>query len=437
MLRPDRPRLRHPQVSLVTSTGTEVQEGGWRVLVYFTIGLATVLVATTSLGLFLPDIIDDLDLSPAEQGWLGSSLLLANVVFSIPMNWWVSRFRPWKTAAVGFVAASGLIALAGGAPGFGMLIFARIGLGIVLQACQSPRNILILQWIPKRRYGLANGFSISIVDILMGTGTVLIPYMLGWFGGWRETMFVWAGVVMAAAMLWMAMGKDRGRPEAREAGDDTANGSPLRSIMKYREIWFICLGMFGMLLARLAFSSFWPRYMGEEYLIDVRTTGILMGIGTFAMAPAELGVVAIPFFARHTTLVLLACGVGQALTYIGLIATDSFPLLILLWIVGGVMFSFFPILMTQIFNLPGITQREVAVASATVFAALWGGGAVGPILVGFVEEATSDLRFGLFISSFAPLMLVITALLLAVYRRETPELTKADRIARRAGSVPD
>ena len=156
-----------------------------------------------------------------------------------------------------------------------------------------------------------------------------------------------------------------------------------------------------------------------------------MGIGTFAMAPAELGVVAIPFFGRHKTLVLLTCGVGQALTYLGLIATDSFPLLVLLWIVGGVMFSFFPILMTQIFNLPGITQREVAVASSTVFAALWGGGAVGPILVGFVEEATSDLRFGLIISSFAPLMLVITALLLGVYRREAPELTEPDRIGRR------
>lgn len=410
---------------------TVAREGAWSVLVYFTIGLATVLVATTSLGLFLPDIIDDLELSPSEQGWLGSSLLLANVIFSIPMNWWVSRFRPWRTAAVGFVVASGLIALAGGAPGFGVLLLARIGLGIVLQACQSPRNILILQWIPRRRYGLANGFSISIVDILMGAGTVLIPYMLGWLGGWRETMFVWAGVVLAGAMLWMAMGKDRGRPEAPGSGEESGNGSPIRSILKYREIWFICLGMFGMLLARLAFNSFWPRFVGEEYGIDIRTAGILMGIGTFAMAPAELGVVAIPFFGRHTTLVLLACGVGQALTYIGLIATDSFPLLVLLWIVGGVMFSFFPILMTQIFNLPGITQREVAVASSTVFAALWGGGAVGPILVGFVEEATSDLRFGLLISSFAPLMLVITALLLGVYRREATEWTEADRIGRR------
>ena len=70
-------------------------------------------------------------------------------------------------------------------------------------------------------------------------------------------------------------------------------------------------------------------------------------------------------------------------------------------------------------------------ASATVFAALWGGGAVGPILVGFIEEATSDLRFGLFVSSFAPLMLVATALLLGAYRRETPELTEADMAGRR------
>ena len=56
---------------------------------------------------------------------------------------------------------------------------------------------------------------------------------------------------------------------------------------------------------------------------------------------------------------------------------------------------------------------------------------MGPILVGFVEEATSDLRFGLFISSFAPLMLVITAVLLGLYRRETPEMSQIDRIGQR------
>ena len=285
-------------VSLAAPTAApERGEEGWGVLVYFTVGLASVLVATTSLGLFLPDIVDDLDLSPAEQGWLGSSLLLANVVFSIPMNWWVSRFRPWRTAAVGFLAASGLIALAGGAPGFGVLLLARMGLGMVLQACQSPRNILIIQWISKRRFGLANGFSISIVDILMGTGTVLIPFMLGWLGGWRQTMFVWSGVVLAAAFLWMAMGKDKGRPELQGGGAED-NVTSIWSIFKYREVGFICLGMFGMLLARLAFGNFWPRFVGEEYGLDLRTAGVLMGIGTFAMAPAELGVVAIPFFLK-------------------------------------------------------------------------------------------------------------------------------------------
>ena len=393
---------------------------GWDVLIYFTVGFASVLVATTSLGLFLPDINDDLKLSPAEQGLLGSSLLVANVVFAIPMGWWVSRFRPWRTAAVAFVAASGLIALAGGAPGFGVLLLSRMGLGIVLQACQSPRNILIIQLISKRRFGLANGFTVAIVDVLMGAGTILIPFLLGWLGGWRQTMFMWAGVVLVSALLWLALGKDGGRPGSRGRGEGEEEGTPIRSVFKYREVWFICLGMFGMLLARLAFGNFWPRFVLEEHGIDVQTAGVLMGIGTFAMAPAELGVVAISFFARHTTSVLLACGVGQALAYIGLISTDSFPLLVLLWIVGGVMFSFFPILITRVFNLPGITPREVAVASATVFTALWGGGAVGPLLVGFVEETAGDLRLGLFISAFTPLALVATAILLAVYRRRAP-----------------
>ena len=161
-------------------------EEGWGVLVYFTVGLASVLVATTSLGLFLPDIIDDLDLSPAEQGWAWvvlaageRSFLDTNELVGVE----VQALEDGRCRVL-----SGIRTDRHGGRGTGVRSPAAgpDRLGMVLQACQSPRNILIIQWISKRRFGLANGFSISIADILMGTGTVLIPFMLGWLGGWRQ-----------------------------------------------------------------------------------------------------------------------------------------------------------------------------------------------------------------------------------------------------------
>jgi len=114
---------------------------------------------------------------------------------------------------------------------------------------------------------------------------------------------------------------------------------------------------------------------------------------------------------------LILCGVTQTISYIGLISTDSAFLLVILSVLSGLSFGFFPILTTMLFHLPGIKPREVALASATVFTAMWGGGALGPLLVGLVEEATGDLKLGLMISTLFPLTLVICALLLAIYKR--------------------
>ena len=153
-----------------------------------------------------------------------------------------------------------------------------------------------------------------------------------------------------------------------------------------------------------------------------------MGIGTFAMAPAELGVVAFPF--SHDTLLCADSVWGRTgLAYIGLISTDSFTLLVLLWIFGGVMFSFFPILMTQVFNLlvsPEGGGSGIGDGVHRPVGRRGGGANTG----GICRTEYRDLGLGLFISAFAPLTLVATALLLAGYRRERPVTGKADRMGR-------
>ena len=402
----------------------------WGILGLFTFGFSLVLVAMTSLGLLLPQISEELSLSPSEQGWLGSSVLFGNVLFSVPINWWVSRYRPWRTAAVSFLAGTIFIAIGGWAPTFAVLLIARIGLGMVQQASQSPRTLLVIQWVSHKNIGAANGFTISLVDVLMGTGLVFIPLLMGWVGGWRNTMYTWAGISLFAAILWISLGKDREtadyRRQMRARGE-----APLAKILKYREVWFICLAVFGILLARMAFSNFWPTFMQDEYAIKATTVGLMMGVVSFAMAPSELLMVVLPFVARHRTTVLVLCGVSQCLSYAGLISTGSVPLLFLLSIVNGIGFGFFPLLMTMIFDLPAIKPREVAIASSVVYTVMWGGGALGPILVGFVEEAVGDLRTGLMITAFAPITLVFSALLLANYARDPePETPKPDVLIR-------
>ena len=400
----------------MSSTSEHTALYGWGILGVFTFGFSMLIIAVTSLGLLLPEISEELSLSPSQQGWLGSSVLLGNVLFSIPINWWVSRYRPWRVAAISFLAGSLFIAFGAWAPTFAVLIIARIGLGLVQQANQAPRTLLVIQWISRNHIGAANGVSISIVDILMGTGLILIPLLMEWVGGWRNTMYTWALVCLAAAFLWMILGKDRITPEYRaQALSD--HGSPLVILRKYREVWFICMCGFGVMLGRMAFSTFWPTLMQDEFSIKVTTIGYLMGTMNYAMAGSELSIAVIPLMIRHRTTVLVACGLTQCLSYVGLISFDSVPLLFLFSILNGAAFGFFPVLMTMIFNFPEIKPREVAVASSVMFAMMWGGGALGPIITGFVQEATGDLALALLITSLAPLSLVIGGLLLGFQQK--------------------
>lgn len=128
------------------------------------------LVLIYVIGLLLPDIVDDLDLSPTEQGWLGSSVLLANLVLAIPLNTLMSRYRPWRIIAVMSVAVAGFGFLQGWSPILAALIIGRVGVGLGFAATMAPRALMLQQWSTQRRIALTNGAWVSGVDVVMGIG---------------------------------------------------------------------------------------------------------------------------------------------------------------------------------------------------------------------------------------------------------------------------
>ena len=68
--------------------------------------------------------------------------------------------------------------------------------------------------------------------------------------------------------------------------------------------------------------------------------------------------------------------------------------------------------MLMVYQLPGIKPREVAVGVSFMQTSIWVGAVIGPLLVGFVQEATGDLRMPLTVAALSPLILVLAAGLL-------------------------
>src|SRR5262245_13622232 len=62
-----------------------------------------------TIGVLLPDISDDLGLRPAEEGWLSSSFYLGQLVLTLPVTAWLSRYPPLRTMALVYVFTMALL----------------------------------------------------------------------------------------------------------------------------------------------------------------------------------------------------------------------------------------------------------------------------------------------------------------------------------------
>ncbi|MCH7996577.1 MAG: MFS transporter, partial [Chloroflexi bacterium] len=149
----------------------------WAIVVSITSSVGTSLGILFVIGLLLPEIAADLDLSPSEQGWLGSSVLVANVIFCIPVNLFTSRSRPWRTLSLLFLGVGLFTLLQAWSPILAVLIVGRVGLGVLFTATQSPRALILQQWVPKHRLAFVNGVIFAGIDLIMGLIFLTTPYI--------------------------------------------------------------------------------------------------------------------------------------------------------------------------------------------------------------------------------------------------------------------
>ena len=385
----------------------------------FAVNYSMIVIAFETLGFLLPGMAEDLDLSLTEQGWLSSSIMFSNLLFEVPSNWFFSRFRPWRSSVVSFAAAALFVGLKGFAPTLLVLFIARIGLGMIYLSTQASRTILLIHWIPSRQVGKANGIMFSILETTIGFGFMLIPAIL-WIadGDWRKTLYIWAIVSAVGAFVWLLWGRDRPREDLPQLSG-TSGETPIRVIWRYKEPWILGFGVAGITGARSAFSTFWPTYLDETYGTALVTIGLILGIGGLTKGPMILGVTLTSSIANRTPYLLVACGLLMAVTSFGMVLSDSVGLLFLTGIVNGMTMCFIPAMITTIYRLPGIQEREVAVAVAIYFSCLWTGSALGPTFTGIIGDAT-DLRTGLLIAAFAPLTLSTAGVVLGLTGRRPP-----------------
>ena len=379
----------------------------WTVIGVWLFSSVSSFMVLNTLGILLPSISADLDLSPSRQGLLGSASHWGNIAVAIPLSWATSRLSPkWLTAAT-LTMATGCLFLQSFAPVFFVLLVGRLLFGISNIAQMPARVLLTRQWFPPKEVILVNGLSNVLFGLVVGGGLVAAPVVLDLTDGdWRITLRVFGLYFAGITVLWTILGRER----TNQADQDVVMPQGLdvvKGALGHRDLWIGGLGFVGSTLSFGAFLAFYPTLMLEEFGISLRLTGGILALGVVVGGIGGMAIAWAASTSGRQGAFLQVLGVLMIGTNVGMVLTGAVPALFVLSFFNGVAWAFFPILVTVPFHLPGIRPRELAVAFAFTMMMTSVGTSLGPLITGFLQEALDDLKMALFLISFTSISLVI------------------------------
>ena len=369
------------------------------------------LIANT-IGILLPSISSELDLTPTQQGMLSSAPFWANVGLMIVIALWVSRYSPKILTLVTVVSGGALILVQAWAQGFFGIFVGRLLFGVTMIAREPARSLLIRQWLPQKEVNHAGGISNLFFGIMVSGGVFLLPMLLNYFdGNWRDVMITFAFIFFGLAIVWAIFGKENPLAE-QEAEEKDGEFQIVVKIFRYKNVWFAGIGFLGVVMSFSSFNSFLPTLFVDSYNISLGKSGLIVGL---YILPGGFSGVIVGLFCKSPksrSFILILSGIVITLTYGAMTLVDSYHWLILLALANGLAWGFFPLLYMVPFHISGIKPREIAVSVATVMTMASIGSAIGPTLTGYLQESLGSLETSLRYISIAPMTLLIAGILL-------------------------
>ena len=289
----------------------------------FNVAHASAMVGALVLGVLLPAMADDLGLSPLEQGWLGSSAIIGSLFFSIPFGLWMSRFRPMLLTAITLFLGAGFVFMQAEATNFVMLLLGRMLFGITPVAREASRVLLVRQWLPRKEIQLSSGILNAVFGVSLTVSFVVAPMLLEAFDNdWRKTLYAWGFFSVGMAVAWVLLGRENRTADYREV-ERSQEGSPIRSLLKYKEPWLLGIGILGYAIAQMSQFTFWPKFMQEQYDMSLVQAGLIIGVVGVVVAVG--GFVMLPVISRFGgyRIPLIGIGVLVTVTSVAVLFTGS------------------------------------------------------------------------------------------------------------------
>ncbi len=365
-------------------------------------------------------VIDDLQISTAQFGWLATACFIAATASSVGLGRISDRTDGRTLLLVIFGGAAAALAVAGLSTGY-MWLLVAVSLSGAAQAMSNPatNRLVSLHVDPAKRPGWI-GVKQSGVQGSQFIAGLAFPAM-ALLIGWRGT----AGIAAAAVLFlltcsWWIVPAEARLPEgpgARSAGTRvrpaaTANSRKDKGTPTTRNLPIYALYAFLSGAALQATNVYLPlfsqRELGFSLLLGGMTAAVAGGVGIASrIAWGRI-------IAKHgdSFTLLLALGLGSALGSVLLLAAGVLHWSALLWsgvvLHGAMALAINVVLMVAV--LRDSSAQNVGASSGVVALGMYLGFALGPLVMGLVLESKHGFFAGWAGAATAYLVCVLLAM---------------------------
>ncbi|XGA80052.1 MFS transporter [Halomonas sp. CH40] len=254
-------------------------------IVMMLMAVVTITVLEKTIFAFAgPQIIDELQLTPEQFGFIGSAFFFLYSISGVLVGFLANRMSSrWLLTAMSVITMMAQL-LAALSTSFYTLLASRMLLGIGCGPSTAVTQHACFKWYAPRERVLPA--ALIQVAIMLGAiiGAIALPRLIEQHG-WRTGYFIIAGIGLIWLILWLLYGR-----EGQHDDTQIADGS-IMPILPYRQLLlnrtFICITMvaFCSYLPNALLYSWLPTYlqrglgltpMQSGYLVLATTVGIIV-----------------------------------------------------------------------------------------------------------------------------------------------------------------
>ncbi len=352
-----------------------------------------------------PILKKDLGLSDAQLGWLSTIVLAMVGLLSIPLSYFIDRWRRGKMLSLMSIVWSIASFFSGLSANFTQLLVTRGVLGVGEASFNSGGQSLIMAIFKKARRATITGIWTTATSLGMAFGMIIG----GWVAvnmGWRTAFMVVAipGILFGILAWFMPDYKNRPKEQNGAAASAMSFGGTMKAILtnKSAVTLFISFGLLYYFLNTIVYwlPTYFTRYMGMDVAQAGSMTAVVM-VSALLASPLGgwLGDLMSKKNPANKMLLSWICVCLSIITYACAILFNAWPLF---FVVTFFSYMYIPAQHTASQEIVPFYLRA-STYGVYIFCMFFLGGLWGPAITGIVSDA-SNLQTGFWVNGAVALV---------------------------------